>query len=208
MLLLRMKSCMAHLSKTASAGILFLVAAYPFEPAQSVNLDDCPSMNLDLGLDEQNLTAEEMVLLLEERFHESTLEFEECLKTSIANSQSAQAASAANAQNAPSAIESQGEQTQPAWQAALPSSDGGEASGQSSSSDSSATLAGELTEAQSNPMARGDLESGKVPEDIPPAANDDAFMLQLRTAAIEEQDPAKQAELWNLYRKYKGLPLK
>jgi len=196
---------MAHISKAAAAGILFLVAAHPFGPAQSVNLDDCPSMNLDLSLNEQNLTAEEMVLLLEERFNESTLEFEECLKTSVANSQAAQAAAAANAS---SAIEPQDEQTQAAQQTAFTPSDGGEDSGESAPFDSSTPLAGESGEAQSNPVARNGLEIGKVPEDIPPAANDDAFMLQLRTAAIEEQNPTKQAELWNLYRQYKGLPLK
>jgi hypothetical protein len=47
--------------------------------------------------------------------------------------------------------------------------------------------------------------SGKLPEDIPPAANDDALAAQIRYAAENEPDPVKAAQLWNEYRKYKGM---
>jgi hypothetical protein len=47
--------------------------------------------------------------------------------------------------------------------------------------------------------------SGKLPEDIPPAANDDALAAQIRYAAENESDPVKAAQLWNEYRKYKGM---
>ena len=50
--------------------------------------------------------------------------------------------------------------------------------------------------------------SGKLPEDIPKAANDDALAAQIRYAAENESDPVKKAQLWNEYRKYKGLPEK
>ena len=49
---------------------------------------------------------------------------------------------------------------------------------------------------------------GKLPEDIPPANNDDIVARQIRNAAIAESDPKKQAKLWNEYRRYKGLPEK
>nr|VFK28360.1 MAG: hypothetical protein BECKMB1821I_GA0114274_100620 [Candidatus Kentron sp. MB]VFK74217.1 MAG: hypothetical protein BECKMB1821H_GA0114242_100238 [Candidatus Kentron sp. MB] len=52
------------------------------------------------------------------------------------------------------------------------------------------------------------LGSGKAPEDIPPADNDDALAAQIRHAAENERDPKKRARLWNEYRKYKGLPTK
>ena len=49
---------------------------------------------------------------------------------------------------------------------------------------------------------------GKLPEDIPPAKNDDALAAQIRYAAENEPDPVKSKQLWNEYRKYKGLATK
>ena len=49
------------------------------------------------------------------------------------------------------------------------------------------------------------LENGKLPEDIPPADNDDIIAKQIREAALSESDPEKQARLWNEYRRYKGI---
>lgn len=48
--------------------------------------------------------------------------------------------------------------------------------------------------------------SGKRPEDITDIDNDDAVAAQIRLAAEIEEDPEKKAQLWNEYRKYKGLP--
>jgi len=58
--------------------------------------------------------------------------------------------------------------------------------------------------------ASGNMVSsnGKIPEDIPPASNDDALAAQIRYAAEKETDPVKKERLWNEYRKYKGLDLK
>lgn len=50
--------------------------------------------------------------------------------------------------------------------------------------------------------------NGKLPEDIPSAQNDDALAAQIRYAAENEKDPSKSRQLWNEYRKYKGLPIK
>lgn len=47
---------------------------------------------------------------------------------------------------------------------------------------------------------------GRVPQDIPPADNDDALARQIRAAAEAESDPNKRKRLWNEYRKYKKLP--
>ncbi len=49
------------------------------------------------------------------------------------------------------------------------------------------------------------LSNGKLPEDIPPADNDDIIAKQIREAALAEPDPEKQAKLWNEYRRYKGI---
>lgn len=52
------------------------------------------------------------------------------------------------------------------------------------------------------------LNNGKLPEDIPPADNDDIIARQIREAALAESDLQKQAKLWNEYRRYKGMPVK
>lgn len=50
------------------------------------------------------------------------------------------------------------------------------------------------------------LTNGKIPDDIPAADNDSVFEAQIRAAAIAETDPDTQKNLWNEYRRYKGLP--
>jgi hypothetical protein len=50
------------------------------------------------------------------------------------------------------------------------------------------------------------LGNGKIPEDIPSANNDSVLEGQIRQAAMNETDPKIKAQLWNEYRKYKGLP--
>ena len=48
--------------------------------------------------------------------------------------------------------------------------------------------------------------SGDIPDDIPEPDNDSVLEAQIRRAAMEETDPRIRAELWNEYRRYKGLP--
>ena len=50
------------------------------------------------------------------------------------------------------------------------------------------------------------LTNGEIPDDIPAADNDSVFEAQIRAAAIAETDPDTQKNLWNEYRRYKGLP--
>lgn len=65
----------------------------------------------------------------------------------------------------------------------------------------------ELSGAETSAQQRtGSMPAGKLPEDIPPADNDNIIARQIREAASAEPDPEKQAKLWNEYRRYKGLP--
>lgn len=50
------------------------------------------------------------------------------------------------------------------------------------------------------------LTNGKIPDDIPEVGNDSVFEAQIRAAAMAEIDPDTQKNLWNEYRRYKGLP--
>lgn len=63
-------------------------------------------------------------------------------------------------------------------------------------------------DAGNNTHGKKQQSNGKLPEDIPPAQNDDALAAQIRYAAENETDPVKARQLWNEYRKYKGLPIK
>ena len=62
----------------------------------------------------------------------------------------------------------------------------------------------------------GELESGEVfngrvideseiPDDIPPAHDDDVVASQIREAAMTEPDPVQREILWQEYRKHKGI---
>ena len=50
------------------------------------------------------------------------------------------------------------------------------------------------------------LTNGKIPDDVRDLGNDSVFGAQIRAAAMAETDPDTQKNLWNEYRKYKGLP--
>ncbi|MBE7638673.1 hypothetical protein GUA87_17590 [Sneathiella sp. P13V-1] len=50
------------------------------------------------------------------------------------------------------------------------------------------------------------LPNGKIPDDIPPANNDDILQKKVREAAMNEPDPEKRERLWEEYRKLKGIP--
>ena len=51
-----------------------------------------------------------------------------------------------------------------------------------------------------------ELDNGKLPDDIPKQDNDSVFEAQIRAAAIAETDPNIKKNLWNEYRRYKGIP--
>ena len=59
-----------------------------------------------------------------------------------------------------------------------------------------------------NDVAAQDLRltNGKTPDDIPDAEDDSVFEAQIRAAAMAETDPDTKKNLWNEYRRYKGLP--
>ena len=68
----------------------------------------------------------------------------------------------------------------------------------------SKTFEGDQTDAVERTNPR--VNNGKVPEDIPPTDNDSVLEAQIRQAALNETNPEIKKQLWNEYRKYKGLP--
>ena len=63
------------------------------------------------------------------------------------------------------------------------------------------------TSSKENGKYEGNISTanGRIPDDIPSAENDSALAAQIRRAAENETDPNKREQLWNEYRKYKGL---
>lgn len=186
---------------------------------------DCTDVSI-YYVDDPNLTHEERLRLMDKAFWESLNKFEKCqsarerAKAAAAkdggetggsgetgDSGEASGASKKSAGQTGSALVDQSvasstmsgtlapEDTQPDEATESVATDGGE-----NSQDKNAT--GSKTGGN---MKRS---SGKLPEDIPSAQNDDALAAQIRYAAENETDPEKSRQLWNEYRKYKGLPTK
>ena len=71
---------------------------------------------------------------------------------------------------------------------------------------------GETAAARASDASRRTGQPGGRTDELPPdipaseAANDDIIAKQFREAAERETDPKARAELWNTYRRYKGLP--
>ncbi len=74
--------------------------------------------------------------------------------------------------------------------------------------DAAETTSSNSSDAEGLAINSSSAGSGALPQDIPPANNDDAVAAQIRLAAEIEKDPVKKEKLWNEYRKYKGLPVK
>ncbi len=183
--------------------------------AQASGLAECPSRHVDVKLDEQAMTAEEMLQLLEKRLFESGMEFEECLKTGYAASGSAASAAASAANQYDDTLDTTDGEDGYANSATsgYDGGEGGEVGEDQSLNETTLATTGASAESDTSSsepdrIVLDDEDSGKIPDDIPPADTDSAFTRQLRTAAMEEPDPDKRAQLWNLYREYRNLPAK
>ena len=57
---------------------------------------------------------------------------------------------------------------------------------------------------QGSDAEEGESQKRRIPADVPDGRDDDIVARQLREAAINEDDPALRAKLWDEYRKYKS----
>ncbi len=174
---------------------------------------DCTDVNV-YYVDDPNLTHEERLRLMDKAFWESLNKFEMCQ-------------SAKEMAKAAAAMDGDGEMGSSG--ASIEETGGTSASQSAASSTMSGTQAPEnippaegtvsvtpsggkdsqdKNETNSKTGKNMNLSNGKLPEDIPSAQNDDALAAQIRYAAENETDPVKSRQLWNEYRKYKGLPTK
>jgi hypothetical protein len=182
---------------------------------------DCTDVSVDY-LEDPTLTREERLRRMDQAFFQSVNKFELCQEAKKTAKAAGGAKGAANGggngggeggdsgdaggeTGGPSAGESVASSTMSGTETPqkYPSAEGveaDEAGAQQSSQD----------RAEAGSKTGGDMKrsNGKLPEDIPPAQNDDALAAQIRYAAENETDPVKRMQLWNEYRKYKGLATK
>ena len=149
---------------------------------------------------EDSLTREERLKAMDQALYDALNRYDDCLtqseNTSSSSSSSGGGAGSAggggsaSSSTASSGIE--GTETPPEQTAAV----SGGLQSESEESEEGAT-------SQQIPQA---LQNGKVPDDIPPADNDNILQQKVREAAENETDPDKRERLWDEYRKLKGLP--
>lgn len=155
---------------------------------------DCTDIDIDY-VDNPELTRAEKIALMEKAFYDSLNKFELCKLSSPAS----------NASSSGNSGQAGAESGNNAGGNAVASE---ELQGTESEIESSETTSASTSETQSDETTSGPINSlsnGRTPEDIPPAANDDAIAAQIRLAAEAETDPEIRKKLWDEYRKYKGM---
>ena len=188
------------------ATVTALAVAAAVTCADGAAARDCAPGEIHVDVDGQPLTRAERIARLDEALNDSLARFDEC-----------QDAASAGAGEDASTGSTGGDAA---------GTDGG-ASGRAGAADGAGNAetpesaepavgvegteppedAGETTPGTEPPQGN-DSGSGDIPGDIPEPDNDSVLEAQIRRAAMEETDPRIRAELWNEYRRYKGLPTK
>ena len=176
---------------------------------------DCTEVIIDYT-DDPNLTREERLRRLDAAFYESLNRFELCQEAK----EQAKAAAAANdggaggggaAGNGSGGGVGENETTTTGESMASSTMSGTENPSEEKASLVEATEKRPLESTEDIEVAGSNKTesiakgNGRTPEDIPPAENDDTLAAQIRFAAENEPDPEKRRQLWNEYRKYKGI---
>lgn len=172
------------------------------------NAPDCENVSVDY-LNDPTLTRAEKLARMEQALSDSLNRFELCNMNISANASSSDGGNGAG-----SGADGGGD-------TGNGSSSGGASGTESVASDmmqgteqmpSNETMAGNSDTQETLESGSGDIsasgnvaKNGKIPEDIPPADNDDAIAAQIRVAAEAETDPEIRKKLWDEYRKYKGM---
>ena len=179
-------------------------------------IGDCTPNAVHADIDSQPLTRAERIARLDEALNDSLARFDECQEAAAAASDREAGAGSAGgdatgtdgqASGAAGAADGAGdaenpETAEPADGTAIESVAAAGVEGTETPED-----AGDTTPGTERPPGRDSgSDSGDVPDDIPEPDNDSVLEAQIRRAAMEETDPRIRAELWNEYRRYKGLP--
>lgn len=175
------------------------------------NGPDCENVSVDY-LDDPSLTRAEKLARMEQALSDSLHRFELCNMAISANSSSTNNGNGSDSGSGTDGGGDSGNGNAAGGASGTESvaSDTMQGTEQAPSTDTTAATAAnsqESTESGSGDIsASGNIaKNGKIPEDIPPADNDDAIAAQIRVAAEAETDPEIRKKLWDEYRKYKGM---
>lgn len=156
---------------------------------------DCTVIELEPKVD-PNLTTQENIQRLTEKFFESVNTVQHCEPPNAAGGAGGGATASSDLSGSEAVI------------SAVPLA----ASESTNDADLSAIQEDiEKVLSDSSDAAAAETKDGKnraLPDDIPSSDNDSVFEAQIRAAAENETDPEVKKKLWNEYRKYKGLPIK
>ena len=170
----------------------------------------CAPGEVHADVDGRPLTPEEKIARMDEALRESLARFDECQAAASvsANGGSGVEGAQGNATGgggSDGSVAGEGADDGTAQAAGTVESVAAEGvQGTEAPEEAGATVAG-----SEQPTSSGGVRSdtsGDIPDDIPEPDNDSVLEAQIRRAAMEETDPRIRAELWNEYRKYKGLP--
>lgn len=164
---------------------------------------DCAEILLQ-ALSDASLTREERIALLDQALVQSLNNFDPC--QSAASNAGNGAAGGGGVQGSEGPAGGSGAESV-AESAPVGDIQGDLPAAQAPRGDSAVDKAETTVPSKVDDPRAGTLSNGKLPEDIPPAENDDIIAKQFRQAAVEETDPVAKAKLWNEYRRYKNLPV-
>lgn len=175
---------------------------------------DCTDVSVHYS-NNPGLTREERLRLMDEALISSLNRFELCQKARGEDTDARSANTSSNGENGRPGDSGDGTDEGMMQSVASPAMSGTEVPQESPATEgfetgeshvSQTSLDNDRLEATTG--AKPKMANGALPKDIPPAANDDTLAAQIRYAAENESDPIKRKQLWNEYRKYKGLATK
>lgn len=186
-----MRTVVSRHSYAVLLSLLLTSAARADDQQTDQTSDNCEVVGINYQ-DNPELTRAEKLALMEQAFYESLKKFEDCnLSVNSNASSNGNGSTAGGASGGASAASEamQGTEAETEQDAVA-------------ASDASAEISSDESTEQ---VLSGPADNGSIPEDIPPAENDDAIAAQIRIAAEAETDPEIRKKLWNEYRKYKGM---
>ena len=195
------------------AGALVLPAISQAQNAET----DCPQVAMP-NVDDPSLTREEKIALLDQALLEALNQTDPC-EPNAGGATGSAGADGADGENTDATVNSQAagdvqgdlvespraQQEKPPTETTAQSESAADGTQNNQANQTAAVRASDASRQTGQPGGRTD----ELPPDIPAseAANDDIIAKQFREAAEQETDPKARAELWNTYRRYKGLPV-
>ena len=166
---------------------------------------DCSEVNIEYA-DDNKLTKEEKIALMDEALLRSLSKFDNCNISQITSSDDDSISIGLEKNTGGGSVASS---DMSGTDIPMPQENSGKEEGLSANTDTqlfkSKEEDGNGSPSRLDP-SQANGANGKIPEDLLYVDNDSVLQAQIRKAAVNEKDPKVRAKLWNEYRKYKGKP--